>query len=96
MIITLLFQHIPVVTKRKILAFLARLWKHQSRVSYSVCVKTDPSQIEDDEDDAPGDLCASFYGNTLGFYKIVETDARLLEIECYDIVTEEKDRNLGY
>ena len=30
-----------------------------------------------------------------GFYKIDETEERLLEIECYDIVTEDEDRKLG-
>ena len=74
---------------------------HQTRVSYSVCVKTDPSHDDDDEegdDDAPRDLCASIYGNVLGFYKIEQTAERLLEIECYDIVTnKELDRKiLGY
>jgi len=78
---------------------------HQSRVSYSVCVKKDPShdEAETDEDMSDlvdgdhGDLCPSIYGNVLGFYKIDDgTDTRLLEIECYDIVTKEKDRKLGY
>ncbi len=69
---------------------------HQSRVSYLVCVKKDPSQDEDDEDVAPGDHYASIYGIVLGLYKNDGTNARLLEIERYDIVAENKDRTFGY
>ena len=67
--------------------------------SYSICVQKTPSHDEDGEsgeDDAPGDLCASIYGNVLGFDKIDETTERFARNRVLQNSDQSQGQKVGY